>query len=54
MTYDLIRHFADSWGLVAMTAMFVGFVGWTFRPGAHRHYHNAAHSILEEGERHDG
>lgn len=44
--YDLLRHFADSWGLVAMTLLFLGLVGWTFRPGARRHLDDAAHMIF--------
>jgi len=34
MTYESLRHFADSWGLLAMLIFFVGAIGWTFRPGA--------------------
>ena len=32
-TYTAMRHFADSWGLLAMTLFFVGVVLFTFRPG---------------------
>lgn len=34
MNYDALRHFADSWGLLAMVIFFVGAIGWTFRPSA--------------------
>jgi cytochrome c oxidase cbb3-type subunit 4 len=34
MTYDALRHFADSWGLLFMTLFFVGVIGWALRPGA--------------------
>jgi cytochrome c oxidase cbb3-type subunit 4 len=44
--YDTLRHFADSWGLVAMTLLFAVLVGWTFRPGARRHLDDAAASIF--------
>lgn len=33
-TYTLLRQFADSWFLIAMTAFFVGMILWTLRPGA--------------------
>jgi cytochrome c oxidase cbb3-type subunit 4 len=54
VTYDALRHFADSWGLLAMTLMFVGFVGWTFVPAARRSHSRAATSILEDEEMIDG
>ena len=44
--YDLLRHFADSWGLVAMTLLFLALIGWTFRPGARRQLDDAANSIF--------
>jgi cytochrome c oxidase cbb3-type subunit IV len=48
MSYETLRHFADSWGLVAMTLLFVGLVGWTFRRGARSHHDRAAHMIFED------
>ncbi|WP_028002374.1 CcoQ/FixQ family Cbb3-type cytochrome c oxidase assembly chaperone [Sinorhizobium arboris] len=33
-TYTAMRHFADSWGLLAMTLYFLGVVVFIFRPGA--------------------
>ncbi|MDQ0563557.1 CcoQ/FixQ family Cbb3-type cytochrome c oxidase assembly chaperone [Rhizobium mesoamericanum] len=33
-TYTAMRHFADSWGLVAMALFFVGAVLFTLRPGS--------------------
>ena len=29
MTYTDLRHFADSYGLLFMTLVFLSFVGWT-------------------------
>jgi cytochrome c oxidase cbb3-type subunit 4 len=42
MTYDALRHFADSWGLLAMVAFFVAVAVFVFRPGSKRHYEEAA------------
>jgi cytochrome c oxidase cbb3-type subunit 4 len=33
-SYDTLRHFADSWGLLAMTLSFLGVVLFALRPGA--------------------
>ena len=31
MSYETLRHAADSWGLVFMGLVFVVLIGWTFR-----------------------
>lgn len=58
MSYEALRHFADSWGLLAMTAMFLTFVGWTFLPHTRAAHARAATMILEDdmqdGEQADG
>ena len=54
MSYDALRHFADSWGLVAMGLLFITFVGWTFVPAVRRGHQRAATSILEDEETIDG
>jgi cytochrome c oxidase cbb3-type subunit 4 len=46
--YDAIRHFADSYGLAAMVVIFLSFALWLFRPGARRHYDDAATMIFAE------
>ncbi|MEL6503554.1 MAG: cbb3-type cytochrome c oxidase subunit 3 [Pseudomonadota bacterium] len=33
-TYQAMRTFADSWGLLYMMVFFLGAVIWTFRPGS--------------------
>lgn len=33
-TYSILRHFADSWGLVAMALFFIGVVVYALRPGS--------------------
>lgn len=50
MSYDALRHFADSWGLVIMTILFLVFVGWTFRKGASGHHDTAANMIFKDEE----
>ena len=42
MTYTLLRHLADSWGLIAMVAFFIGAVAFALRPGARNLYKDAA------------
>lgn len=48
--YDQLRHFADSYGLVAIIAAFLALCLWTFRPGARHRNEAAARSILENEE----
>lgn len=47
-TYDLLRHLADSWGLLLMTLVFLVLCLWPFRPGANAISRNAALSIFED------
>lgn len=47
-TYDALRHFADSWGLLAMVIAFVGLAAWPFRPGAREANEKAATMIFAE------
>ena len=41
-TYTILRHFADSWMLLAMTLAFLGVVLWTLRPGSARIHRDLA------------
>ena len=45
-TYGLLREFADSWALVALTLVFIGAVVWAWRPGSERLHDDAAKSIF--------
>ena len=36
MDYNLMREFADSWGLVAMALFFVGVIVFALRPGSRK------------------
>ena len=44
-TYETLRHFADSWGLVMLTVTFLVLVLWPFRPGA-RSANQAAKTMI--------
>lgn len=52
MSYDALRHLADSWGLVFLGLIFLACVGWTFRKGAKRHHDRAANMIFDEDQNH--
>ena len=45
--YETLRHFADSYALVLMLALFVGLCAWPFRPGAKERSRDAANLIFE-------
>ena len=47
-TYDALRHFADSWGLMAMAGVFLVLCFWAFRPGSARHHDDAANMIFKD------
>lgn len=51
--YTALRHFADSWGLLAMTLFFLGVVAFVFRPGAKKSAHEAAQIPLKEDSHDD-
>jgi cytochrome c oxidase cbb3-type subunit 4 len=50
-TYTLLRAFADSWMLLAMTLFFIGVVIWAFRPGSRRVHRDVANSIFRNDDR---
>ena len=47
-TYTAMRHFADSWGLVAMALFFIGAVIFAFRPGSRENADQAARIPLQD------
>jgi cytochrome c oxidase cbb3-type subunit 4 len=49
-TYELLRHLADSWGLLAMVITFIAFVAWPLRPGAGKHNDEAAQAIFKDDD----
>ena len=44
--YTILRHLADSWGLLLMTAIFLGVCVWAFRPGSRKTHDEIAQSIF--------
>jgi cytochrome c oxidase cbb3-type subunit 4 len=49
-TYEALRHFADSWGLLFMVASFLVLVLWPFRPGARERNAEAKTMIFRDDE----
>jgi len=47
-TYTAMRHFADSWGLLAMALFFVGAAMFVFRPGSRKLADDAAQIPLKD------
>lgn len=52
--YDQLRHFADSYGLIAIFVLFLGLCLWVFRPGAKRQSDAAARLIFDEDDQPEG
>ncbi|TVQ55157.1 MAG: cbb3-type cytochrome c oxidase subunit 3 [Rhodobacteraceae bacterium] len=47
-TYEAMRRFADSWGLLGMVIVFLGVVAFVLRPGAKRDAQDAADIPFKE------
>ena len=48
--YESLRHFADSYWLAVMMAVFVVLCLWPFRPGAKARNNAAAQSIFKDAD----
>lgn len=48
--YETLRHFADSYGLVVIFALYLTLCLWHFRPAAKRHVEAAKHSIFKDDD----
>jgi cytochrome c oxidase cbb3-type subunit 4 len=48
--YDMLRHFADSWGLLYMMAIFLSVVFFLVRPSAKANASAAARIPLDDNE----
>jgi cytochrome c oxidase cbb3-type subunit 4 len=46
--YTAMRHFADSWGLLAMALFFIGVLLFTLRPGGKKSADSAAQIPLKD------
>ena len=44
--YSFLRQLADSWGLLAMFAFFIGVILWVFRPGASPEHKDIANMVF--------
>ncbi len=53
-TYDALRQFADSWGLLAMVLTFLALALWPFRPGAKDSNDAAARMIFKDDDNGQG
>ncbi len=51
MTYDSLRHFADSWGLVILMVIFLIIVAFVFRPGSSRLYRRMGRLPLDDDKK---
>ncbi|MCL9998088.1 MAG: cbb3-type cytochrome c oxidase subunit 3 [Erythrobacter sp.] len=48
--YTALRHFADSYGLAMICALYLTLCLWHFRPGARAHVADAKHSIFRDDD----
>jgi cytochrome c oxidase cbb3-type subunit IV len=48
MSYETLRHFADSWGLLAMALIYLAFCGWAFLPRNRDRNRDAASIIFKD------
>lgn len=47
-TYEVLSHFAQTWGLIYFIALFVGVLAYTLWPRNVRRFDAAAHVPLRE------
>ena len=50
MTYEVFRQFADSFWLALMGILYLGLVGWAFRPSKRYANRRAATMIFDEDQ----
>ncbi len=48
--YELLRHFADSWALLAMLIFYLGCVGYVFLPRNRTRNRDAATMIFKDAD----
>lgn len=49
-TYETLRHFADSWGLLFLVIVFLAVIGWVFRPGSRDAYRDQSEIPFKHDE----
>ena len=50
MSYETLRHLADSWGLLAMLIFYLCCVGWAFLPRNRTRNRDAANIIFKDAD----
>jgi cytochrome c oxidase cbb3-type subunit 4 len=50
VSYDSLRHLADSWGLLVMGLVYLALVGWAFLPRNRGRNRDAANMIFKDGD----
>ena len=48
--YTLLRQFADSWALLALTLFYLGVIAWAFRPGSRATHDEIAQIPLRDDD----
>jgi len=51
MTYDALRQFADSWGLLVLFGIFLAIIVFVFRPGSSKLYRRMSRLPLEDDKK---
>ena len=51
MTYEQLRHFADSYALAVMAILYLILIGWAFRPSRRAANDRAATMIFDKDTR---
>ncbi|MGY6627132.1 MAG: cbb3-type cytochrome c oxidase subunit 3 [Oceanicaulis sp.] len=49
--YEALASFAQSWGLIAFMAFFIGVIAYAVWPKNREKFNAAAHSVLDENTR---
>jgi cytochrome c oxidase cbb3-type subunit IV len=49
--YEILRQFADSWMLLALTGVFLGVIVFAFRPGSRPLHDDAAAVIFRHDDK---
>jgi cytochrome c oxidase cbb3-type subunit 4 len=51
MDYQMMRTFADSWGLLFMAVFFIAVAAFAFRPGSRKSARDAANIPLRDDQK---